>query len=96
MSIPIKENPQRTLIIGARLLNSDTATFFEGELLIEGGLIAMIGAPDTLPRTDAVLYDAKGAYLCPGLIDIHTHGRAGGDFVDADESLLLVDYRKSE
>lgn len=90
MSVTTVATPQRTLIVGARLLDSDTATFFEGELLLEDGLIAMIGAPDTLPRTDAALYDAKGAYLCPGLIDIHTHGRAGGDFVDADESLLLA------
>ena len=25
--------------------------------------------------------DAEGCYLCPGLIDIHTHGRMGSDFM---------------
>ncbi|MBR6792938.1 MAG: N-acetylglucosamine-6-phosphate deacetylase [Clostridia bacterium] len=33
--------------------------------------------------------DATGLYLCPGLVDVHSHGRAGYDFCDADEAGLL-------
>lgn len=29
-----------------------------------------------------------GARIIPGLVDVHTHGRAGGDFTTADEALL--------
>lgn len=30
--------------------------------------------------------DAGGCIVCPGFIDIHTHGGYGGDFMDADEA----------
>lgn len=39
--------------------------------------------------------DAAGLYACPGLVDVHTHGRAGADFCDADEkalSKMAADY----
>ena len=32
--------------------------------------------------------DLKGAYVLPGLIDIHTHGNSGADFSDGDEAGL--------
>ncbi len=32
--------------------------------------------------------DVRGAYVIPGLVDIHTHGCAGYDFSDADEKGL--------
>lgn len=31
------------------------------------------------------IFDATGLYVCPGLIDIHTHGGFGGDYMDATE-----------
>ncbi len=87
MTAMIKQE-RNLLITNAYLLDSERATFFAGELLLSDGLIAAIGAPGSLPRTDATCIDAKHAYLSPGLIDIHTHGRAGGDFTDADVPLL--------
>lgn len=29
------------------------------------------------------IFDATNLYVCPGLIDIHTHGGGGGDYMDA-------------
>ena len=37
---------------------------------------------------DGEVLDAEGCYLCPGLIDIHTHGRMGSDFMDATEEAI--------
>ena len=50
----------------------------DGVLLIENGLICDFGEARNLEIPEGVqVLDAKGAYLGPGLIDIHTH--SGGD-----------------
>lgn len=79
---------KKTLVCGGYLLNTALAEFQPGELLLSGSVIAAVGAPGTLPREDAEIWDVNGAYITPGLIDIHSHGRAGGDFVTADVPLL--------
>ena len=40
------------------------------------------------PCTPDEVVDAKGLCVCLGLIDVHTHGRAGADFCDATEEEL--------
>jgi len=35
------------------------------------------------------VYDAKGAYVVPGFIDIHTHGALGYDVTDTDEPCAI-------
>ncbi|MBE6613284.1 MAG: N-acetylglucosamine-6-phosphate deacetylase [Ruminococcaceae bacterium] len=61
-----------TLILPDRLLRAD--------LRICGGIIAEIGKD----LTDSTIIDASGLYIAPGLVDIHTHGGGGADFMDAD------------
>lgn len=48
---------------------------FSESVVISGGLIASIDGsfPPDLVIKDAILVDAKGMYLCPGLIDCHYH-----------------------
>ncbi len=80
---------KKTLLCGGLLLDTDLADFVPGELLFSDGIIIAIGAPGTLPREDAEIWDVDGAYVSPGLVDIHSHGRAGGDFVSADVATLV-------
>ena len=58
------------------LIFRDNGAFAPGALTVENGRIT---AGD---QADAV-YDGQGALLCPGLVDQHTHGRAGADFCTA-------------
>lgn len=50
-------------------------------LIIENGLIADLGKNISIPK-NAEIIDAKGLYVGPGLIDIHTHGNGEYYFYD--------------
>ncbi len=55
------------------------------DVRIKDGIIAEIG--NITECADETVCDLQGKYLCPGFVDIHTHGGFGGDFMDAtDES----------
>lgn len=59
----------------------------EGAVLIEDGKIAGIG--DIAPAADETI-DAAGSYVCPGIIDMHTHGAGGADFMDGTVDAYLT------
>lgn len=65
--------------------------FFYGWLITDGELIEAIGKgePDVGIEGDFEEIDLGGAMLAPGLIDVHTHGRFGGDFNTADVDMML-------
>ena len=74
-------------IVNLNVYQNDTKSFVLGEVLIKDGLIMAIG--EDLPFDEEV-FDANGAYAIPGLIDVHTHGIAGYDFVSAKGAELEV------
>jgi N-acetylglucosamine-6-phosphate deacetylase len=53
-----------------------------GGVLCERGKITAVGKDIAEPK-NAIVIDAKGGYISPGFIDIHVHGGAGADFMDA-------------
>ncbi|MFC1610898.1 dihydroorotase [Myxococcota bacterium] len=48
------------------------------DLLIEDGCIRSVAAPGTIQLRDAEVFDARGRWVTPGLIDIHVHLRDPG------------------
>lgn len=81
-------------IYNAQIYHTPTRSFREGEILIENGRIsslcfAPIPAVSPFIPQDFPDYDAKGRRIIPGLVDVHTHGRAGGDFGTADSALMV-------
>lgn len=80
----------KTLYIHARIWQDGNVAVFEpGELLCEDGIIIARGLPGELSCDGAEVVDLGGALVAPGLIDLHTHGRAGGDFTSADTETLI-------
>lgn len=78
------------LIRNARVYNSATREFFDGSILVENGRIAAVSREDMPAPAGIPVYDACGRRVIPGMVDVHTHGRAGGDFTTADPALLSV------
>lgn len=78
-------------IRNARIYNTADRVFFDGCLLIRDGRIAEILLGDGMETpADVPMYDACGRRIIPGLVDVHTHGRAGGDFGTADVAQMRV------
>ena len=55
-----------------------------GSVIIDGNKIKAVSNID-LHIVDAEIIDAKGCYVVPGGIDLHTHGGGGRDFIEGCE-----------
>jgi dihydropyrimidinase len=67
----MKVFPMRTLIKNGTVVTaSDT---FAADVWIDGGKIAALAAPGTVPGTADQTIDAAGQFIIPGGIDCHTH-----------------------
>ena len=67
----IPESPAFVLI-GANILTGDGAELTNTDLLIENGKIVDIGTALEI-KPDTITVDAKGKWVTPGLIDVHSH-----------------------
>ena len=79
----------KTIITNAHVISP--AVEIEGAtVVVENSRISRVGkfaAPK--PRTGDTLVDAKGNYLMPGFIDVHTHGALECDFCDPDPKAIF-------
>jgi N-acetylglucosamine-6-phosphate deacetylase len=73
------------LIKNANVFRTDERRFVKCDIRVSDGIITEIGYFND--NTDK-LFDADGLWIVPGLVDVHTHGRQGYDFLDADETAL--------
>lgn len=75
----------KTLIKNGKLILPESIV--EADILILDGKISAIGKlSDAADET----IDAAGAYVCPGFIDMHTHGAGGADFMDGTVEAYLT------
>jgi imidazolonepropionase-like amidohydrolase len=94
------EQPKNLLVRGATIWTSGPQGKIENaDLLISAGKIVQVG-PNLSAPTEAVMIDAKGKHVTPGLIDAHSHSAAAsinegaqavtsevriGDVIDSDD-----------
>ena len=77
------------LIKNGRIVLKDTV--FDGDLKIEGDKITALGVGLCADSDDVI--DASGLYVCPGFVDIHTHGGYGSDFMESDRKAFTSALR---
>ena len=62
-----------TIIRGGRVLDARAHRADAADVLISGDTITEVGAPGLAAPSDAIVVDARGTLLHPGLINAHTH-----------------------
>ena len=70
-----------TYIINGKIVLPDSVVCGKA-LAFDASSGKISGVVDTVPA-DAIVIDAKGNYVAPGLVDIHIHGYLGEDTCDA-------------
>ena len=76
----------RTLLRGGRVWRSDRSFAEKCDVLIEDGRIVSVGENASADE----IVDVEGLTVLPGLVDVHTHGRAGYDFNTANKEQMLL------
>jgi len=80
-------------VLTARQLLTPLERIEDAALVLEDGTIAAVGRREALAIPQhARVFDFGDAILAPGLIDIHIHGAAGHDVMDAsDDGLAAIE-----
>ncbi len=74
-------------IINGKIILKDRIV--EKSALLYSNVIEGIVPEDKIPE-DAVIIDAGGGYVSPGLIDLHIHGYLGKDVCDGEEESIRI------
>ncbi|MBB5685291.1 amidohydrolase [Sphingobium boeckii] len=60
-------------IRGATIYDGEGGRIENGVIFLSGGKITAIGGPDTPIPADIAVYDGRGKWVRPGIIDVHSH-----------------------
>jgi N-acetylglucosamine-6-phosphate deacetylase len=77
--------------VNAKLI-TDSGVVPDGMVIVHGDRIDYAGPRGEVPESADVI-DAGGLYLAPGFVDIHVHGGAGSDFMDAADADIETVFR---
>jgi imidazolonepropionase-like amidohydrolase len=62
-----------TVLRGATIFDGEGGRIDNGVVFLSEGKVTAIGGPDTPIPADVLVIDARGKYVTPGVIDIHSH-----------------------
>jgi len=70
-------------IINAKVITPSRIIEDSGVIIKDGKIVEILTRDDFSSLNDMNVFDAKGMYLSPGFIDIHTHGGGRHDYMEA-------------
>ncbi len=79
----------KVLFAGGSVYSTASRQFLAADILTEDGVILDV-ASHVAADNDTRIIDCAGKYILPGLVDVHTHGRAGYDFNEIDEDAVMM------
>ena len=79
------------VFLNAKLI-TDSGVVPDGMVVVREDHIDYVGPRREVPGGVDVI-DAGGLYLAPGFVDIHIHGGAGSDFMDAEDADIETVFR---
>ena len=79
------------VFLNAKLI-TDSGVVPDGMVVVHDDRIDYAGPRREVPGGADVI-DAGGLYLAPGFVDIHIHGGAGSDFMDAEDADIETVFR---
>ena len=85
-----------TIIKAKRIINGEGLDIREGYLVLKDGLVEKVADMDDgevkslFAQEDTEIIIEDEMTIIPGMLDIHTHGAMGVDFIDVDEEKLNV------
>ena len=65
------EESEKIIIVNANILTGNGDSILDASILMQKNKIVAIGKD--LDQTDALVIDAEGKWVTPGIIDIHSH-----------------------
>jgi len=75
----VDESGRRLIFRSARVFDGESSALIEGkDVVINGGMIEDVAAPDFKSDEQAEVIDCRGCVLMPGLIDAHVHVYTAG------------------
>lgn len=85
------------ILSGGMVYRTEERCFAAMDLWVEDGVIRGVAPRGEFDGRKDERIDLSGKWLVPGLVDVHTHGRIGFDFVDASEEeigAMAADYAR--
>jgi len=85
-AVGVDAAPAVTVIRNATILTASHGTIEEGDILIKDGKISAVGTSLKAPA-DALVIDATGQFVTPGIVDCHSHIAVDGSVNEASVSV---------
>jgi adenine deaminase len=89
IKVALGRKPADLVIVNGQLVNVHTAEIYPVDVAIAAGRVAIVGDVSRATGPETEVFDARGCFLVPGLIDAHMHTESSGVTLTQLSRILL-------